>query len=99
MHDTDLFALQNEGTERNLAECQPARKRNIEALVSFFRAGCKQNSRDVGIELEHFLVDGTESRSPTASPMASEIFLRASANVTLRSRHIMGTFSVLQSPA
>ena len=59
MHDTDLFALQNEGTERNLAECQPARKRNIEALVSFFRAGCKQNSRDVGIELEHFLVDGT----------------------------------------
>ena len=59
MHDTDLFALQGKADEYSLAQHQPARKRNIEALVSFFRAGCKRDSRDVGIELEHFLVDGT----------------------------------------
>ena len=59
MHDTDLFALQGKADEYSLAQHQPVRKRNIEALVSFFRAGCKRDSRDVGIELEHFLVDGT----------------------------------------
>lgn len=59
MHDTNLFALQTENSAHDRAKCQPARRLNIEALVSYFRAGCKQDSRDVGIELEHFLVDGT----------------------------------------
>ena len=94
MHDTDLFALQGKADEYDsLAQHQPARKRNIEALVSFFRAGCKRDSRDVGIELE------PESRSPTASPTASEIFSQALANATLRSQCITGTSSALQSLA
>ena len=38
---------------------QPARALNKAALVSYFEEGAVAEPREVGIELEHFLVDGT----------------------------------------
>lgn len=38
---------------------QPARERNITALAAYLASGCKTEARNVGIELEHILVDGT----------------------------------------
>ncbi len=40
-------------------EYQPARAQNKAALVAYFEGGAVAEPREIGIELEHFLVDGT----------------------------------------
>lgn len=45
--------------EEDFAASQPAREENVQALVSYFKRGCKANAKSLGIELEHILVDGT----------------------------------------
>lgn len=44
---------------RAMRSAQPAREFNKAALVSYFEQGAVAEPREVGIELEHFLVDGT----------------------------------------
>ena len=54
MNASDIFSAR-----RMPHDEQPARARNKAALVSYFKEGAVADPREIGIELEHFLVDGT----------------------------------------
>ncbi|MDO4442535.1 MAG: glutamate-cysteine ligase family protein [Slackia sp.] len=54
-----MNASENPRSMRGARNAQPARAFNKAALVSYFQEGAVADPREVGIELEHFLVDGT----------------------------------------
>ena len=54
MNASDIFSA-SQATHGD----QPARAHNKAALVAYFEEGSVADPREVGIELEHFLVDGT----------------------------------------